>query len=121
MKKRLAKWLLLVAKRLDSDARIENAQAIEDYEAKKIGLTYEVTKKDVKEYRFKDGARMSLREGKSGLIREVKRNIRKHVIGCIDANHLIEYDVKESHGNYRISGELKIYVRRPDNEREEEK
>ncbi len=111
MKKRLAQWFLLVAKRLDPEIHIENAQVIEDYDARKIGLTYEVTKKDIKDYRFKNGARMSLREGKSGLIHEVKKNIRKHIIGNIDANRLIEYEVKEHDGGYLISGELKVYIR----------
>ena len=120
MKKKLAKWFLLVAKRLDPETHVENAQHIEDYDAQKIGLTYEVTKKDIKDFRFKDGARMSLREGKRGLIHEVKKNIRNHIIGSIDANRLIEYEVMEHDGGYRISGELKVYIRNPENNAEEE-
>lgn len=115
MKKRLARWFLLVAKRLDPETHVENAQIVEDYDAMKIGLTYEVTKKDIKNFRFNDGARMSLREGKRRLIHEVKNNIRKHIIGSIDANRLIEYEVKEQEGRYRISGELKVYIRKPEN------
>lgn len=118
MKKRLAKWFLLVAKRLDPEIHVENAQVVEDYDAQKVGLTYEITKKDIKDFRFKDGARMSLREGKRGLIHEVKKNIRKHIIGSIDANRLIEYEVKEHDGGYRISGELKVYVRKPEDNAE---
>ena len=115
MKKRLAKWFLLVAKRLDPETHVENAQVIEDYDAQKIGLAYEITKKDIKDFRFKDGARMTLREGKRCLIHEVKKSIRKHIIGGIDANRLIEYKVVESDGGYRISGELKVYVRKSEN------
>ena len=48
MKKRLAKWFLLVAKCLDPDTHVENAQFVEDYDAQKIGLTYVITKKDIK-------------------------------------------------------------------------
>ena len=59
MKKRLAQWFLLVAKRLDPETHIENAQVVEDYEAQKVGLTYVITKKDIKDFRYKDGARMS--------------------------------------------------------------
>lgn len=110
MKKRLAKWFLLVAKRLDPETHIENAQVIEDYDAQKVGLTYVITKKDIKDYRFKDGARMSLREGQRGLINDVRKAIRKHIIAGIDANRLIEYEVTPQDGGYRISGELKVYV-----------
>lgn len=110
MKKRLAKWFLLVAKRLDPETHIENAQVIEDYDAQKVGLTYVITKKDIKDYRFKEGARMSLREGKCCLINEVRKKIRAHIIGCVDAKRLIEYDIKEEDGGFRVSGELKVYV-----------
>lgn len=116
MKKRLAKWFLFVSKRLDPGIHIENAQVVEDYDAKKIGLVYVVTKKDIRDFRFKDGARMSLREGKRGIIHEVKKNIRKHIIGRIDANRLIEYSVKEENGGYCIVGELKVYVRKPEDD-----
>ena len=111
MKKRLAKCFLLVAKRLDPETHVENAQHVEDYDAKKIGLTYVITKKDIKDFRFKDGARMGVREGERGIIHEVKKNIRKHIIAGIDANRLIEYEVKREDGGFRIDGELKVYVR----------
>lgn len=118
MKKRLAKWFLLVAKCLDPDTHVENAQFVEDYDAQKIGLTYVITKKDIKVFRFKDGARMSVREGERGIINEVKKNIRKHIIAGIDANRLIEYDVKRQDGGFRIGGELKVYVRKPETDGE---
>lgn len=114
MKKRLAKWFLLVAKRFDPETHIENAQVVEDYDAQKIGLTYVITKKDIKEYCHKDGARMSFREGKRCLINEVRRKIRMHIIGRIDANRLIEYVVNTEDGGFSMSGELKVYVPKKD-------
>lgn len=114
MKKRLAQWFLLVAKRLDPDICIENAKVVEDYDARKIGLEYVVTKKDVKEFRFKDGARMSLREARRGVVGECRRNIRKHIFGCIDAYRLIEYIVKQDDdGGFHVSGELRVYIPKP--------
>jgi len=110
MRKRLAQWFLLVAKRLDPQANIENVLEVIDYEPQKVGLTYVITKKDVKEFRYRDGARMSLREGKRGILNEACKNIRKHIIGSIDANRLIEYVTKEENGGFRVSGELKVYV-----------
>lgn len=116
MKKRLAKWFLLVAKRLDPETHIENAQVIEDYDAQKVGLTYVITKKDIKEFRYKDGARMGLREGKRCLVNEVRKKIRQHIFGCIDAKSLIEYDIREQDGGFLISGELKVYIPKKDGE-----
>lgn len=113
MRRRLAYWFLLVAKRLAPEISIENAQVVEDYEAKKIGLTYVISKRDIRDFRFKDGARMSNKEGRRGVVREARKNIRKHIIGCIDANRLIEYVVKEEDGGFIVSGELKVYVPKP--------
>ena len=119
MKKRLAQWFLLVAKRLDPKSDIENVPEIIDYEPKKMGLSYVITKKDVKDFRYKDGARMSLREGERGILNEARKNIRKHIISCIDANHLIEYQTKKQNGGFHISGEMKVYVRKPEDNGEE--
>ena len=113
MRRRLAYWFLLVAKRLAPDISIENAQVVEDYEARKIGLTYVIGKKDIRDFRFKNGARMSSREGRRGVVREARKNIRKHIFGCIDANRLIEYVVQEEDGGFRVTGELKVYVPKP--------
>ena len=113
MKKRLAQWFLLIAKRLDPQADIENVPEVIDYEPQKLGLTYVITKKDVKEFRRKDGARMSQREGERGIVNEARKNIRKHIIACMDANRLIEYKVKKEDGGFRVSGEMKVYVAKP--------
>lgn len=110
MRKRFARFFLLVAKRLDPETHIENAQHIEDYEAKKIGLSYVVTKNDIKDFRFKDGARMSYREGKGFLVRETRKKIRAHIFGLIDVRHLIEYSLHDEDGGFRLSGEMKVYV-----------
>lgn len=117
MKKRLAKWFLLVAKRLDPETHIENAQVIEDYDAQKVGLAYVITKKDIKEYRYKDGAQMSLREGRRCLVNEIRKKIRQHIIGCIDAKRLIEYNICEDDGSLHISGELKVYIPKKDDKK----
>lgn len=119
MKKRLAKWFLLVAKRLDPETHVENAQHIEDYDAQKLGITYVITKKDIKDFRFKDGARMSVRKGEQGIIQEAKEYIRKCIVAGIDANRLIEYEVDREDGGFRISGELKVYIRKQETNGEE--
>lgn len=110
MKKRLAKWLLLVAKRLDQQIHVANAQVIEDYEAKKVGLTYIVTKKDLKEYRFRDGTNMSMREARRRITNDIRKKIFQSIIDSVEAKRLIEYDIRRVDGGFSISGELKIYI-----------
>lgn len=110
MKKRLAQWLVLAAKHLCQEIRVENARVVENYEAKKIGVTYVVPKKDIKECRCNDGKRVSLREVKRCMVRDVCKKIRLGIIGAIDTKRLIEYSVHEKNGELEISGELKVYV-----------
>ena len=110
MKKRLAQWLVLAAKHLCPEIRVENAHVVEDYEAKKIGITYVVSKKDIKECRHNEGSRVSLREIKRCMVRDVCKKIRLNIIGAIDRKRLIEYYVREENGNLEISGDLKVYV-----------
>lgn len=110
MKKRFAQWLVLAAKLLYPEIRVKNAHVVEDYEAKKIGITYVVSKKDIKECRYNDGKKVSLRERKRNILKEVCKNIRLNIIGAIDRNSLIEYSVQKENGDLIISGELKVYV-----------
>lgn len=114
MKKRLAKWFLLVAKRLDPATHVENVQYVEDYEARKIGLTYIVMKKDIKVNRTKDGAQMSFRESRRCLLNEVRKKIRMYIIGVIDSRRLVEYSTEEVDGDIKVSGEIKVYVPKKD-------
>lgn len=110
MKKRFAQWLVLAAKLLYPEIRVKNAHVVEDYEAKKIGITYVVSKKEIKECRNNEGTRVSLREIKRNITRDVCKKIRLNIIGAIDRKRLIEYYVREENGNLEISGELKVYV-----------
>lgn len=112
MKKRLAKWFLLVAKRLDPETHVENAKVIEDYDARKIGLTYELTKKDIKYYRSKKGTKVSLNERKRELVRDVEQKIQQEILNSIVSNRLIEYEVRKESGGYLVGGELKVYIRK---------
>ncbi len=108
LSERLARWFLLVAKRLDPAIEIEKHKVVENYEQKKIGLTYILTKKDIKEYRFKDGARMSVRDGKRGIINDTRKKIRQHIINGIDSNRLIEYSIAPEGDGFTISGQLNV-------------
>lgn len=119
MRKRLAKWFLLVAKRLDPSTHIEDAQYVEGYDARKLGLSYLITKKDIKNYRFKDGARMSLREGRRRIINDARKSIRAHIIEGISAYRLIDYSIKEDEDGILVSGELRVYVPKEEGDEED--
>lgn len=107
MKKRLAYWFLLVANRLDKEITIEKCKHVEGYTPKKIGMSLEISKKDVKKYG--DG-KMSLRQRQQGILKDAKKQIRDEVVKIIDHYHLIEYDVRKDGDGYVVSGELKVNV-----------
>ncbi len=113
MKERLAQWFLLVAKRLDPSIEVENHRVVENYEQKKVGLTYVITKKDIKEYRYKDGARMSAREGERCIVSDTKRKIRSSIISAIDRYRLIEYNIVPNDSGFVVTGCMNVCAKIP--------
>lgn len=106
MKKRLAQWFLLVAKRLDNNIVIDNYQYVKDYEPKKLGLTMEITKKDVRD--FKNDNNLSEREARKEIVKQAKQKIRSIIINSIDRLSLIEFDVRKRGCGFDVSGDLKV-------------
>lgn len=109
MKKKFAKWLMLLAKAIDPQTHIVNAQHIEDFEPKKLGLTCVVSKNDVKKYRA--DLNLSVRDGDRKIVRDAKERVAQSIYMAIEKNHLIEYDVKREDGGFSVSGFLRVYIR----------
>lgn len=112
MKKLLIKWLLAILNKLDKGICTEDCKIVKHYEAKKIGLSVLVTKKDIRYFRSKQDEKISYRKAQQGAINETMKLIRKRIVDCIDANRLIEFNAQAEGGGYCISGELKVYVRK---------
>ncbi len=112
MKKRLAQWFLLVARRLDSDIVIDNHKLVKDYEPKKLGLSMEITKQDVRQ--FRQNSSFSEKEARKAIVSDAKRKIRAVIVDSIDRNGLIEYDVRKRGCGFIVSGDLKVNVPKKD-------
>lgn len=108
MKKRLAQWFLLVAKRFDPEIVIENHKLVQDYEPKKLGLTLEITKKDVRE--FRQNSSFSEQEARKTIVEDAKHKIRAVIINSIDRMGLIEFNVRKRGCGFEVSGDLKVNV-----------
>lgn len=111
-KKRLAQWLLRMASKMDASICVKNVQVVEDYEAKKIGLSIGISKNDIKENRRHEQDRTSVRESRRQLVEKAKSEIRTSIIRAIYEKHLIEFDVTKEDGMTIVSGELKVYIRK---------
>lgn len=119
MKKRLAKWLLMVVKRLDPQTHIENYQVIEGFEAKKLGLKFILTREDINRYRPKRSDVVSFNTAKSRAIFDTMERIRNSIFKTIDDTGLIEFHVDEGKKQCTVSGHLNIYVPKSDGDAED--
>lgn len=112
MKKRLAQWLLKLARRLDPQ---KDYQLQEQYEPKQLGIGYHITKNDVKEFRKRNPQYTSHRKGLEALIEETKKEIGTNIFAGIYKNNLVDYKVKKSFYTADVSGRLNVYVCKEEN------
>lgn len=114
MRKRISKWLVGLANKINLQEQVCSIERVEHYEAKKLGICLGCTKKEIKDYRKK----MKLDEGWSNrkademLIKEIKKDVRQTIIHSIDKNGLIEYSVEKEKGEIAVTGEIKVYVKK---------
>lgn len=108
MKKRIAKWLVKLAKRLDAHAEFE---AVDHYTARRLGTGYHITKADVKSFRKEHPEYTSHRRGLDALVQDTKSVILGHIVAGILDNGLVDYKVKKSFWTADVIGTLNVYVR----------
>lgn len=106
MRKRLAKWLIGVAKRLDPQKEFVLAEV---HEPKKLGIGYHITKNDVKRYRKENPQFKSHREALSALIEDTKKEVGTNIFAGIYKNNLINYKVRKTLWVADVIGELFVY------------
>lgn len=107
MKKRLAQFLVSLARRLDPQR--EYLQQ-EQFEPRQLGIGYHITKKDVKRFREEHPQYTSHRKGLEALIEETKKEIGTNIFAGIYKNNLIDYQVKKSFWTADVRGRLNVYV-----------
>ena len=107
MKKKLAKWLFNIARRLDPQKEYMLA---EQYEPRQLGIGYHLTKRDVQEFRKRNPQYSSHRKGLEALIEDTKKEIGTNIFAGIYKNNLIEYKVKKTFWTADVTGRLNVYV-----------
>lgn len=108
MKKRLAQWFLLVAKRFDPDIVIENYKQVKDYVPKKLGLSIEIKKQDVRKFRDESG--LPEAQAKKAIVEDAKVRISNEILKAVCSNGLIEFDIRKRGCGYVVEGDLKVNV-----------
>lgn len=111
MRKRIAKWLICIAEKINPQIR---AELVDNYEAKKLGICLRRTKKEIKDYRKKKKTdeSWSNRKADEMLIKEVKNEVRQSIINSINQRGLIEYSVEKVSDELHVTGEIKVYIKK---------
>lgn len=114
MRSRISKWLIKLADKINPQERLNNIDLIDNYEAKRLGICFCRTKKEIKNYRqkMKRDKGLSNRKADYALIKETKNEVRQSIIRTIDKDGLIEYSVKKIGYRFYVSGEIKVYIKK---------
>lgn len=112
MKKRLGTWFLLVAKRLNPDITVKNFKAVEGYEPKKLGLSFEIRKQDIRLLR--DAKGLDEQSSRKKIVEDAKCRIVNSILDGVVSKNLIEFDVRKKGVGYIITGSLNVYVPQSD-------
>lgn len=114
MRQRIAKWLVGLADKINPQKRLRNIERVDNYEAKKLGICFARTKKEIKDYRKKKklDEGWSNRKADDMLIKEIKSEVRQSIINSINQRGLIEYSIEKVGDELHVTGEIKIYIKK---------
>lgn len=114
MRQRIVKWLVGLADKINPQERLKNIERVDGYEAKKLGICFVRTKKEIKDYRKKKklDEGWSNRKSDEMFIKEVKDEIRQSIITSINQRGLIEYSVEKIGDELCVTGEIKVYTKK---------
>ncbi len=107
MKKCIAKWLLRLARRLDSGMKIPE---LDGFEAKRLGIGYHLSKADVRKYRAEHPELTSHRKGLEALIQDTKGVIVGSITRGLYDNRCIDFHVRKTLFTADVTGTLNVYV-----------
>ena len=105
MKKRIAQWLVSVAKWLYPCKEFERADR---YHPRKLGVSYSIDKNMFRKY-MKGHPGYSRREAMAAIVEHTKKEIAGSIFSGIYKNELIEFEVKTSMFTADIAGTLYVY------------
>lgn len=104
MKKKISRFLLKVARRLDSTVVFEDIPA-----ARQLGLCIHIAKKDVRNFRAEHPEVKSHREGLRLLVEEAKWQVAGAIGRAFVKKNIIDYDIKKTSLVADVTGTVYIY------------
>lgn len=108
MKKRISALFIRIALWLNPDAKELLAPVVDGYEAGKVGVGYQITKKDLREYM--KSKNVSYRRATKELKKLRKNSVRCAIYKKID--ELIEWGTDKHGKQYDVYGCVKVYKKR---------
>ena len=114
MKTKISNWLIRLAEKINPQERLSSIERVDNYEAKKLGICLDRTKKEIKDYRKKKklDEGWSNRKSDEMFIKEVKDEVRQSIVSSINQRGLIEYSVEKIGDELRVTGEIKVYIKK---------
>lgn len=114
MKTKISNWLIRLAEKINPQERLSSIERVDNYEAKKLGICLALTKKEIKDYRKKKklDEGWSNRKSDEMFIKEVKDEVRQSIVSSINQRGLIEYSVEKIGDELRVTGEIKVYIKK---------
>lgn len=111
MKRKIATWLVAVARRLDPQREYKS---IEQYEPVQIGVGYHINKQDVRKFRKAHEGYTSHRRGLDALVEDTKQVILGNIAAGLVEKGLLEFKVKKSLWTADVTGKVIVYAKRHD-------
>lgn len=109
MKKKIAKLLLKWSRKLNPDIIFDDIP-----EARQMGITLHITKKDVRNWRKNNPECKSHRQGLQALIEEAKWRVAGAIGRGLMKNKTIHFDVKKTLYVADVSGSIFVYAEKED-------
>lgn len=109
MKKKIAKLLVRIARRLAPDL-YDRVETLTGYVPMKLGVSLAVSPAEVSHYRQAENC--SYRKAKGRVVKDMKKRIRQSIYGSLIEGKHIEYNTHRQGEDMVISGYIRIYKRK---------
>lgn len=105
MKKRISRWLISLAQRINPQVEQRNR-----YVARQVGIGIHISKKDVVNFRKLNPQYKSHRQGLNALIEDTKNKAIINIVAGLVQNNVVEYEVSKKLFSADVKAILKVYV-----------
>lgn len=105
MKKRIAKWLVRLAGKLNPQVEVRDG-----YVARQVGIGIHITKSDVRKFRALNPEFKSHRKGLDALVKDTKKKSLMNIVAGLAQSDAVEFKVRRTPWTADVRTILKVYV-----------